>query len=165
MVKKRLEILTSENGDNAVLLWEEIEALTIKSLRKIKSQEEIKRICHEVISAVGDLLLVHIDEWMLESQKPKKWKYIPLNHTDDSRWENSAIIWKDWNSERWLDDAPRGYVYYDNDKSLIGTIYAADSTKWYEVFIEKEIADNPIGAKLLIREMKKKLGKLLKKSK
>jgi hypothetical protein len=87
----------------------------VKSLRKIKSPEAIKKICHEVISAVCDLIIVHIDEREVAARKPKKDKYIPIQHTDDSRWEDSSIIRKDWDSERWLKKAPHGWVYYDTD--------------------------------------------------
>ena len=85
MVKNRLEMLESWEWDNAKLLGTKIRGLEPKNLRKIKSSEEIEKICDEVISAVANLMLVHIDEWMLETRKPKKWKYLP--QIDIYRWE------------------------------------------------------------------------------
>ncbi len=164
MVRRRLESITSIESSWAISLWKEIQWLTVKNLRKIKSAGDIKTICGEVISAVCNLIIVHVDEWSLLTRKSKKDKHVPIQHTDDSRWEDSSIIRKDWNSERWIRKPPHGWVYYDTDWALLGTIYETNKSKWYEVFIKKEIADNPSGAKLLIWEMKKKLDKLIPNS-
>lgn len=163
MVRRKLESITSTESGWAISLWKEIQSLTVKSLRKIKSPEAISMICHEVISAVCSLIIVHIDEWVLAMRKPKKDQYIPIQHIDDSRWEDSSIIRQDWNSQKWLKKPPHGWVYYDTDWALLGTIYETTKDKWYEVFIKREVADNPSGARLLIWEMKNKLGKLIKK--
>lgn len=165
MVKKRLESLQWEEDQDNDILWKEIRALTIKSLRRVQSPEAIKKICFEVITAVWWLLLVHVDEWVLATRKPKRKVYEPIQHTEDDRWKNSATIGKDWNSERWLENAPRWYVYYDTDWSLLGTIYESSREKWYEVFLKREIVDNPSGAKLIIEEMKQKLKKIHSKEK
>jgi hypothetical protein len=163
MVKRRLTSIASSEWDLPESLSIEIEKLKKKNLRKIKSTEQIKQICHEVIGAIDTLLLVHVNEDTIEKRKVKKERDTPISYDDSACWNNGAKIREDWSTDRWTKKTPHGWVYYNEDKSLLGTIYEWKEEWQYEVFIRREVAENPHGATILIREMKKKLEEILPK--
>lgn len=165
MVIKRLIDITSTEWTTADSLGRDIQALTVVSLHKIKTSEAIKNICSEVINAVEMSLLVSVNEWTLEARKLKKKTNKPIEYTEYEVNTNGANIRTDWATSRWKDkNPPHGWVYHDTDWALLGTIYETKDERWYALFIEREIANNPHGATLLIKNMKNKLGKLMKKS-
>ncbi len=162
MVTRKLANLIHPNPETQNLLSLEIEWLKTKNLRKIHSRERIKEICFEVISAIDILVLVHVDEQEIEKRKIKKERDKPIEYADDvTRWSSWVKIRKDWGSERWLHNPPHGWVYYGQDGSLLWTIYEWKEKWKYEIFMRREVAENPHGATLLIKTMKKKLEQLI----
>ncbi len=163
MVKERLIATSNSLWDHADAVTRDIEKLKQRNLRKIKSEKAIRRICFEVITAVDTLILVHVNPDELEKRKIKKQKWIPLKYDDTILWNDSARIRNDWQTTRWQESSPHGWVYYNEDKSLLWTIYEGAESWNYEIFIRKDIAENPHGASILIWSMKKKLEKIMKK--
>ena len=168
MVKEHLKNITSTNSELWKSLSKKIKLSKIINLRKIKSEFDIQVICNEVISAVEQLLLVQVNEQELMTRKIKKhrWKpvsYTPLEYSDDYRWNQSAAIRVDWNSERWLKKPPHWWVYFDTDGTILGVIYESEMIdNWdYTAFLSREVADNPIGAMILLRVMKERLRKVV----
>jgi len=161
MVSKKLVDIRESEWDQVESIGENIKKLKTKNLREIKTSKAIMEICHEVISAVDTLILVRIDEWELKNRKLKKQKDHPLQHNFDAVWVWGAKIRKDWNALWWKQNPPHGWVWYDKDHTLLSCIYQPSWTDTYEALIRKEIADNPHGAILLLKEMKSKLNKLI----
>lgn len=165
MVRHSLVELQSTDWHHADTLKQEMKALRMERLHKMEFSE-VKKVCHEVINAVEMNLLVSVNEWTLEARKLKKHKKNPLQYTEHEVNTNGVDIRKHWATKRWKGkNPPHGWVYYDTDWKLLSTIYTTEEEKWYKAFIQREIADNPHGATLLIKNMKDRLEKLMKKSK
>ena len=161
MVSKKLVDIRESEWDHISRIGDRIKNLKTKNLREIKTSKTIMEVCHEVISAVDTLILVHIDEWELEKRKLKKQKDHPLGHNFDAVWVWGAKIRKDWNAEWWKKNPPHGWVWYNEDGTLLWCIYQPHWTNRHEAFVQRIIADNPHGAIVLLREMKSKLNKLI----
>lgn len=161
MVSKKLVDIRESEWDQVNSIGDKIKKLNTKNLREIKTTDEIMLICHEVISAVDTLVLVRIDEWELINRKLKRQKDHPLQHNFDDVWVWGAKIRTDWNALWWKRNPPHGWVWYDRDDTLLSCIYQSHWSDTHEALIRKEIADNPHGAIVLLREMKTKLNKLL----
>ncbi len=172
MVKEKLTSLVSTEWHHAEIVIKDIRKLKVEKLHKMESPET-EAICHEVINAVEMNLLVSVEEWSLEERKLKKQKNAALKYSEQEIYRNGAKIRIDWASKEWVKHSlPHGWIYRDKAKKdknwqheLLGTIYQTKEEKWYTAFIQREIADNPHGASLLISEMKKKLEKIIKNKK
>ena len=165
MISDKLEHLVSTEWVTADSLGRDVHALKVIPLHKIKTSKAIEKVCRDVINAVEMSLLVTVDEWILEKRKLKKQQHTALQYSEVTANSNGANVRKHWASKRWKDkNPPRGWVYYDTDWSLLGTIYETSEEKWYTAFIQRKIADNPHGAFLLMKEMKDRLEKLLQQS-
>ncbi len=164
MVYGKLQNIHQSWSAETVRLSKEIKELKIISLKKIKSDQKIKTIYNDIISAVDKLLIVHIDEGELSIMKPRKAGVSPILHTDDERWINGSIIREDWTRKKWQNQSLKWWIWFDTDESILGCLYYKFNEKGYEVFIKNVIADHPQGAMFLVQEMKKKLNKhILKK--
>ncbi len=163
MVRESLRDMSNSDSDYAKSVWTAIAKLDTKNLREIKSEKAIRDICFQVITAVETILLVHVNEEELEKRKLKKQKNVPLKYEDALVWNSGARIRVDWTSARWKKNSPHGWIYYNEDKSLLGTIYEWQEKGKYEIFIRKEIAENPHGAFVLLKAMKKRCEKVMKK--
>ncbi len=165
MVKAKLVDIRVSEWVWAKALWAEIGTLDITAMHKIRGEINIENIRNAIISAVSDALLVHIDEWELENRKNKKVNDARLKYTDDMIWGEWASIRSELMTEWTKIALPRWWTWEDADSTLIGCIYKKNNSEWYEVFVHRDIADNPHGSSVLISEMRRKIKKLKIKSK
>lgn len=162
MVTDALRKLTSSESDWAIEVAKTIQWLTITSLKSVNTEDKLLAICTLVIDAVDRLLLVPVDEDELKNRKVKKHKYIPIEYSHDEVWNQSAQIRSDWSSDKWQKKPPKGWIYLEND-SVLWVIYQPHGKKSQNtIFINREVADNPIGAMLLIKIMKERIQKISK---
>lgn len=162
MVTKRLVELQSIDWHHATALKKEMKALKMEKLHKM-NMSQVEQLCRKVINAVEMNILVSVDEKTLENRKLKKDRKKPLEYTEHETNTNGVNIRNDWATHQWTDrNPPHGWVYHDTNWSVIGTIYETKEEKWYSLFIQREIADNPHGAFLLIKEMKENLERLMR---
>ncbi|MBC7503616.1 hypothetical protein H7169_01475 [Candidatus Gracilibacteria bacterium] len=164
MVKSRLADIRDSSGVGATTLGEELNSLNVTAMHRIQSKTKIDKICHEIISSVSDLLLVRIDEGELEGRKRMKKNDARLLHTEDTLWGEGIRIRHELMSKGKRIRPPRGWLWYDTDDNVIGCIYQKPESEGYEVFVHRDIADNPHGSILLISAMRKKIKKLIPKS-
>jgi hypothetical protein len=110
---------------------------------------------------VDGILLVHVNEEELLVRKIKKDKKVALPYSDDDIWRYGARIRKDLDSKKWEKTPINGRIWYTKQGEILGIIYASRKEKSHEVFIDRSIADNPVGATVLIKAMKETLKELI----
>lgn len=165
MVKAKLVDIRVSEWVWAKGLWAEIDTLDVRAIHKIRSEVSIENLRNRIISAVSDTILVRIDEWKLENRKLMKMNDARLIHTEDVIWSAWIRIRDELTTEWSKITLPRWWTWQDADTTLIGCIYKKNNSEWYEVFVHRDIADNPHGSSVLISAMRKKIKKLVPKSK
>ena len=87
MVKARLVDIRDTKSSSGNILESDIGDLRVRAMHNITGKQKIEALRLQIISAVSDVLLVHIDERELEKRKLKKINEDRLSHTDDSLWQ------------------------------------------------------------------------------
>ncbi len=110
---------------------------------------------------MDSILLIHVNEEELLARKIKKDKKVALQYSDDDIWRYGARIRKDLHSKKWEKNPINGRIRYTKQGKILGIIYTPQKGKRHEVFIDRSIADNPVGATVLIKAMKETLKELI----
>lgn len=160
--------------DGNVTEW--IKRISVEKLHELDSIKLIKIVCGQVIECIESWKLVQIipNDVFLKAEKLKnkpqrivEWIIgLQNNPNPDIQLRLSQQFRVDFRMENFIPDEIgfKGYIFRDND-TVLGLIYVNLSSPSDEfIFLDKDLANNPILAQNLILALSKKYKKVWRKT-